>query len=143
MKAVRFDEYGGVDVLDVREVPDARARARPGACQGQGGRASTRARRRSATGALHERWPATFPSGQGSDFAGVVDGLGPGVTGFAPGDEVIGWVDTRSSQAEYVVAEATNLAAKPAGVPWEVAGAIPVAGLHRVGHGAGRRPGRR
>ena len=48
---------------------------------------------------------------------------------FAPGDEVIGWVDTRSSQAEYVVAEATNLAAKPAGVPWEVAGAIPVAGF--------------
>src|SRR6202044_984494 len=80
-------------------------------------------------GALHERWPATFPSGQGSDFAGIVDKLGPGVTGFAPGDEVIGWVDTRSSQAEYAVAEAASLAAKPAGVPWEIAGAIPVAGF--------------
>jgi NADPH:quinone reductase-like Zn-dependent oxidoreductase len=80
-------------------------------------------------GALHELWPAKFPSGQGSDFAGIVDALGPGVTTVAPGDEVIGWVDTRSSQAEYTVAEAANLAAKPAGLPWEVAGAIPVAGF--------------
>jgi NADPH:quinone reductase-like Zn-dependent oxidoreductase len=38
-------------------------------------------------------------------------------------------VDTRSSQAEYVVADAANLAAKPVHVPWEVAGAIPVAGF--------------
>jgi NADPH:quinone reductase-like Zn-dependent oxidoreductase len=80
-------------------------------------------------GALHERWPATFPSGQGSDFAGVVERIGDGVTEVEPGAEVIGWVDTRSSQAEYVVADAANLAAKPAGVPWEVAGAIPVAGF--------------
>src|SRR6202000_3571828 len=80
-------------------------------------------------GALHDLWPAKFPSGQGSDFAGVVDKLGPGVTTFAPGDEGIGWVDTRSSQAEYVVAEAANLARKPAHLPWEGAGAIPVGGF--------------
>ena len=128
MKAVRFDEYGPVTVLDVRDVPvpepgQDQVLIRVKAAGINPGEAKIR------EGALHERWPATFPSGQGSDFAGVVDKLGPGVTTFAPGDEVIGWVDTRSSQAEYVVAEAANLARKPAHLPWEVAGAIPVVGF--------------
>ena len=53
---------------------------------------------------------------------------GPGVTGFSAGDEVIGWTDNRASQAEYVVVEEQHLTARPAGVPWEVAGALFVAG---------------
>jgi NADPH:quinone reductase-like Zn-dependent oxidoreductase len=128
MKAVRFDEYGPVTVLDVRDVPvpapgPGQVLIRVKAAGINPGEAKIR------EGALHELWPAKFPSGQGSDFAGVVDSLGPDVTTFAPGDEVIGWVDTRSSQAEYVVAEAANLARKPAHLPWEVAGAIPVVGF--------------
>lgn len=128
MKAVRFDEYGSADVLDVREVPvpepgPDQVLVRVKAAGINPGEAKIR------EGALHERWPATFPSGQGSDFAGVAERAGPGVTAFAPGDEVIGWVDDRSSQAEYVTAAETHLAAKPAGVPWEVVGALPVAGF--------------
>jgi NADPH:quinone reductase-like Zn-dependent oxidoreductase len=128
MKAVRFDEYGPVEVLEVREVPvpepgPGQVLIKVKAAGINPGEARIR------TGSLHDRWPATFPSGQGSDFAGVVDKLGPNVTTVAPGDEVIGWVDTRSSQAEYTVAETANLAPKPAGLPWEVAGAIPVAGF--------------
>jgi NADPH:quinone reductase-like Zn-dependent oxidoreductase len=126
-KAVRFDNYGGIDVLAIVDVP----RPVPGEGQvlvqvkaaginpGEG---------KIREGLLHERWPATFPSGQGSDLAGVVAETGPGVTGFPAGDEVLGWTDNRASQAEYVVAEAGNLTAKPAGVPWEVAGALFVAG---------------
>jgi NADPH:quinone reductase-like Zn-dependent oxidoreductase len=79
-------------------------------------------------GELHERWPATFPSGEGSDLAGVVASTGPGVTRFAVGDEVIGWTDNRASQAEYAVVDEQNLTAKPVGVPWEVAGSLFVAG---------------
>ena len=79
-------------------------------------------------GLLHERWPATFPSGQGSDLAGVVEAVGDGVHGHRVGDEVIGFTDDRSSQAELVVIDAENATPRPAGVSWEQAGALFVAG---------------
>jgi len=79
-------------------------------------------------GLLHSRWPATFPSGEGSDLAGIVAETGPGATSFSAGDEVIGWTDHRASQAEYVVVEEQHLTAKPADVLWTVAGALFVAG---------------
>lgn len=128
MKAVRFDEYGDVDVLTVADVPvpdpgAGQVLVRVKAAGINPGEAKIR------EGMLHAMWPATFPSGQGSDLAGVVDRLGPGVTTAAAGDEVIGWVDTRSAQAEYAVVDADNLASKPADVPWEVAGALGVAGF--------------
>jgi hypothetical protein len=44
------------------------------------------------TGAVAELFPSTFPSGQGSDLAGVIEEVGAGVGGFSPGDEVIGCV---------------------------------------------------
>ncbi|MEU4523053.1 NADP-dependent oxidoreductase [Amycolatopsis sp. NPDC024027] len=126
-RAIRFDEYGDVEVLRVEDVP------RPVPGPGQvlvevraaginPGEAGIR------RGFLHERFPATFPSGQGSDFAGVVTSLGEGVEEIAVGDEVIGFVDTRSSHADFVVAEAANLTPRPDGVPWEVAGSLFVAG---------------
>jgi NADPH:quinone reductase-like Zn-dependent oxidoreductase len=128
MKAVRFDEYGPVDVLKAEDVPQPAPEAgqvlvRVKAAGINPGEAKIR------EGLLHSRWPATFPSGQGSDLAGIVEQAGQGVTGVSAGDEVIGWVDTRSSQAEYAVVEAANVAPKPASVPWEVAGALPVAGF--------------
>jgi NADPH:quinone reductase-like Zn-dependent oxidoreductase len=73
-------------------------------------------------------WPATFLSGEGSDLAGIVAETGPEVTSFSAGDEVTGWTDNRASQAEYVVVDEQHLTAKPAGVPWEEAGALFVAG---------------
>ena len=127
MKAVRFDQYGGIDVLKVVDVPPPVPAAGEVLVQVKAaginpGEAKIR------DGLLDARWPATFPSGQGSDLAGIVAETGPGVTGVSAGDEVIGWTDTRSSQAEYAVAEAQHLTAKPAGVPWEVAGTLYVAG---------------
>jgi len=125
--AVRFDEYGDIDVLKVVEVP------RPSAGPGQvlvkvvaaginPGEASIR------KGLLHDRWPATFPSGQGTDLAGVVEEVGPGVSRFGVGDEVLGFVDTRSSHAELVVAESGNVVPRPPGLPWAMAGSLFVAG---------------
>ena len=127
MKAVRFDEYGDIDVLKVVDVPTpvpgpGQVLVQVKAAGINPGEAKIR------DGLLHSRWPATFPSGQGSDLAGVVAATGSGVTGFATGDEVIGYTDNRASQAEYVVVEEQNLTARPAGVPWEVAGALNVVG---------------
>jgi len=78
-------------------------------------------------GMFHAIWPATFPSGEGSDYAGIVTKVGPGV-GFAVGHAVLGFTDRRASHAEYVIAEAQNLTAKPANVPWEAAGSLAIAG---------------
>ena len=65
----------------------------------------------------------------GSDLAGVVAELGPGVIGFAVGDEVIGFSMRRSSHAEYVTVPANQLTPRPSNVPWEVAGSLFVAGV--------------
>jgi len=70
-----------------------------------------------------------FPSGQGSDLAGVVEEVGAGVRGFSSGDEVIGFSNNRASQAELVLVEAGDLARKPEKVSWEVAGGLYVAGV--------------
>ena len=125
---MRFDQYGDIDVLDIVEVE--RPVPGPGealiAVKAAGinpGEASIR------KGAMHERWPATFPSGEGSDLAGVVEDVGPGVDAFSAGDEVIGWTDQRASHAELVVVPVGHLTSKPADVSWEAAGALFVAGV--------------
>ena len=126
-KAVKFDQYGDVDVLEVRDVPrpvpaDGQVLVEVKAAGINPGEAKIR------QGVLHDRWPAQFPSGQGSDLAGVVAEVGPGVTGVVVGDEVIGFSDQRASQATYVVVPVGQLTAKPAEVSWDVAGALFVAG---------------
>ena len=125
--AVRFDQYGDVDVLKVVDVP--RPVPGPGQVLVQVKAAGINpGEAKIREGLMHAQWPATFPSGQGSDLAGIVAETGPDVTGFAAGDEVIGFTNNRASQAEFVLAEASNLTPKPAAVPWEAAGALFVAG---------------
>jgi NADPH:quinone reductase-like Zn-dependent oxidoreductase len=127
VKAVRFDAYGGIDVLKVVDVP--RPVPGPGQVLVQVKAAAINpGEGKIRAGLLDALWPATFPSGQGSDLAGIVAETGPGSTGVSFGDEVIGFTDNRASQAEYVVVEKRNLTAKPAGLPWVVAGSLYVAG---------------
>lgn len=126
-KAVRFDEYGDIYVLDVRDVERPQPRAGEVLVEVKAaginpGEASIR------KGVMQDIFPTTFPSGQGSDLAGVVAESGAGVDAFSAGDEVIGFTERRASHAEFVVVPAENLIAKPAAVPWEVAGALYVAG---------------
>jgi NADPH:quinone reductase-like Zn-dependent oxidoreductase len=126
-RAVKFDKYGGVDVLQVVEVD------RPVPGRGQvlvkvkaaginPGEGSIR------EGKFAQQWPTTFPSGEGSDFAGVVEEVGKGVKGIAAGDEVIGYTDNRASHADYVVVDANHVVHRPAKVSWEQAGALFVVG---------------
>ncbi len=141
-KAVRFDQYGGIDVLHVADVdmPVPGAGEVVVAVRAAGtnpGEAAVRG------GAMDAVFPARFPSGQGSDLAGVVDGVGPDVSSFGPGDEVLGWSEKRSSQAQYVVVPANQLIPKPADLGWEVAGALYVAGVtaYAAARAVGAGPG--
>jgi NADPH:quinone reductase len=141
-QAVQFDQYGDRDVLHIATVdvpspaPDevvVEVRA-AGINPGEAGIRS---------GALHERFPGTFPSGQGSDLAGVVSAVGADVTTFAVGDEVLGFSWRRSSQADYVAVPVTQLIAKPSALSWPVAGSLYVVGctayaaVRAVGAGPG------
>lgn len=131
MRAVRFNQYGEVDVLEVVDVPrpvpgPGQVLVRVRAAGINPGEAKIR------DGAMHELFPATFPSGEGSDLAGIVEETGDGVSGFAPGDEIVGFTDQRASHAEYVLVKASDVVPKPAAVPWEVAGALFVVGTTAV-----------
>ncbi|MCX5611051.1 alcohol dehydrogenase catalytic domain-containing protein [Streptomyces sp. NBC_00047] len=71
-KAVRYDEFGGIDVLRVDEVErpvpgDGQVLVRVKAAGINPSEAVIR------TGALADLFPSTFPSGQGSDLAGVIE----------------------------------------------------------------------
>ena len=127
-KAVRFDHYGDVDVLEVVDVAPpvpgpGQLLVRVKAAGINPGEAKIR------QGALAERFPAAFPSGQGSDLAGVVEQLGPArPAAWSPGDEIIGFTNDRSSQAELALVEQTDVVVKPPAVPWDVGGALFVAG---------------
>ena len=121
-RAVRFDKYGGIDVLRVveveRPVPNPnQVLVRVKAAGINPGEIMIR------KGVFADRWPATFPSGQGSDLAGIVEEIGSAVKNVVVGDEIIGFTEDRASHAELVVVEADHLVHRPAHVPWEQAGA--------------------
>lgn len=127
-KAVRYHEFGGIEVLQVAEVdrpvPEyGQVLVRVKAAGINPGEAAIR------TGAMADIFPSTFPSGQGSDLAGVVAEVGAGADRFVVGDEVIGFSEKRAAQAELVLVDVDNLTPKPNGVPWEVAGGLYVAGV--------------
>ena len=63
----------------------------------------------------------------GYEVAGVIEAVGPGVTGFAVGDEVVVSEIPGNGYAEHVVVPASGLLAKPANVSFEVAASVPVA----------------
>ena len=126
-KAVKFNAYGGVDVLQVVEVQ--RPEPGPGevvvevvATAINPGEIYIR------EGAFHEQWPATFPCGQGSDFAGRIADVGIAVQRWNVGDEVIGFTNNREAQANFVLVDAAQVTAKPVAVSWEAAASLFVAG---------------
>src|SRR2546428_13472842 len=99
-RAVRFDHYGGSDVLQVVDVDQPQPG--PGEVVVRVVAAATNpGEMMIREGAFADVWPATFPEGQGNDFSGRVAEVGPGEAGFSPGDEVMGFTP-RPAQADYV-----------------------------------------
>ncbi|KAA6464814.1 quinone oxidoreductase [Acidobacteria bacterium AB60] len=74
------------------------------------------------------QYKATMPLTPGSEAAGTVEELGPGVTGFAPGDAVAS-VGVLGSYAEYALVPAAQLVKVPSGVSPEQAAAAMLQGM--------------
>jgi NADPH:quinone reductase-like Zn-dependent oxidoreductase len=130
-KIVQLESYGGVESLKIIDAP--KPEPKPGqvivkviAAGTNPGEIAIR------EGHLREMFPMDFPFGQGTDYAGIVDAIADDVGDFAVGDEVLGWVENRSSQAEYVVADPEKLIAKPPSLDWYRAGSLFVAGTTAV-----------
>jgi len=127
MKAVRFQEYGGPEVLEVVNVPEpspgqGKVVVRVVAAGINPGESAIR------SGAMKEVFPADFPEGQGSDLAGVISSVGEGVEDVSVGDAVIGMSDSRNAHAEYALLPADRVTPKPEELDWAVAGSLYVVG---------------
>lgn len=121
-RSVIFRRYGGPEVLEIVDVP------RPKAPKGQFvvhvvAAALNPGEARIREGEFAAQWPAEFPEGQGNDFAGEVAEVGDGTSGFAVGDEVIGFAP-RAAHADFVVVARDSLVRKPAELSWSQAACI-------------------
>lgn len=128
MKAVRFHEVGGPEVLRYEDVeipaPDAgEVRIRVAASAFSPADNGIRA------GSLPI--PITLPHIPGYDVSGTIDALGDGVDGFTEGDAVVAFLPMAAdgAAAEFVVAPAESVAAAPASIPLADAAALPSVGL--------------
>src|ERR1700736_2310579 len=78
--------------------------------------------------AAHAR--QTLPAVLGIDLAGILEAVGPGVTGFRRGDEVFGMTGSvgglQGSLAQYAAVDADLLAPKPASLSMREAAALPL-----------------
>jgi NADPH:quinone reductase-like Zn-dependent oxidoreductase len=130
MKAVRFHEFGGPEVLryeDVeRPVPGAgQVRIRVAATSFNGVDGNIRA------GFMQGPIPVTLPHTPGIDVAGTVDAIGDGVADLAVGDRVIGFLPMAGTgaAAEYVIAPVEILTGAPKNIPLADSAALPLVGL--------------
>ena len=124
MKVIQFDQFGGTEVLreadvDVPQPGPGQVRVRVSAAGVNALDGKIR------SGALQAVFPTPLPVIPGFELSGTVDAVGVGVTDVGVGDEVLGWSDT-GAYAEYALA--TTVARKPAGLDWERAVTLPVAG---------------
>ena len=143
MKALTQDRYGTADVLEFRDIEPPTPRE---------GQVLVR-----VVAAGMDRGAWHFMAGEpylmrmlgfgsaapsvavpGTNFAGVVEAVGPGVSGFEPGDEVYG--ATRGTFAEYVVAPIGKVAPKPPQLSFEQAAVLPYPTLRRHAGAARPRP---
>lgn len=130
MKAVRFHEFGGPEVLRYEDVelptPGAgQVRIRVAATSFNGVDGNIRA------GFMQGPIPVELPHTPGLDVAGTVDALGDGVDDIAVGDHVVGFLPMTGTgaSAEYVIAPAEILTGAPGNIPLADAAALPLVGL--------------
>ncbi|MET9341811.1 NADP-dependent oxidoreductase [Nonomuraea sp. NPDC003804] len=132
MRAVGITSFGGPEALSVLDLPTP-----------EPGQGEVRVRVHAApihnfdlvarAGWLGPMLPAGPTYVFGWDASGTVDAVGPGVSGFTPGDRVVGmsdWLETKAgTQAEFVVLKAGALAPAPTTVSMDEAATLPINAL--------------
>ncbi|WP_435945487.1 NADP-dependent oxidoreductase [Dryocola sp. BD586] len=121
MKAVRYSEYGGPEVMYITDIamPAPQAGEIRITVSAAGVNPSDWKRR---AGMYRDFDEVEFPAGLGVEASGIVDQLGAGVQGVLPGDAVFGL--GRNTAAEYAIL--THWVHKPAQMSFEAAGSISV-----------------
>ena len=127
MRALRFHEFGGPEVLRLDEgVPV------PEPSEGQvlvrvAGAGVNPIDWKIRQGYTKGTFDVALPAIVGFEFSGTIEKLGPGVSDFSVGDEVYG--GSPNSCADYVVAAAKSIARKPVSMDLVDAGGVPVASI--------------
>jgi NADPH:quinone reductase-like Zn-dependent oxidoreductase len=105
-RAVRLDSFGGPEVLSIQDAPAPQAG--PGQIRVRVTAAGLNPMDwfMTADADIASRFGLTLPAGFGTDYAGIVDQVGDGVIGFAPGDRVFGGALSRAV-ADFVVVDPT------------------------------------
>ncbi|GAA3069116.1 NADP-dependent oxidoreductase [Actinocorallia glomerata] len=132
MRAMTYSEYGSPDTLQLTEQPTPKLG--PGAVLIAVERAAVNpVDWKLMAGGLDAMLDAVFPVIPGWDVSGVVEAVGPDVPEFAPGDRVASYarkdVVHGGTYAEFVALPATSVARVPAGVSFDEAAGLPLAGL--------------
>lgn len=131
--AVRYERFGGPEVLEVVEVETPRAPEGGAVIEVRA--AGVNPIDGKIRSGLRPSGPITGPRGIGSDAAGVIAELGPGTeaSGWTLGNEVV-VRGAHGAYATHLTASTGQLVRKPAGVTWEQAAAIgvPVSTAYQV-----------
>ncbi|MEU4246996.1 NADP-dependent oxidoreductase [Amycolatopsis sp. NPDC026612] len=132
-RAVRLDSFGGPEVLEIREIPAPQAGAGQLQVRVTAAGLNPMDWIMTADADTAARFGLSLPAGFGTDYAGVVDQVGAGVTGFAPGDRVFGSALSRAVADFVVVDAAGEIAANeahhtPDGVDDRTAATLAIAG---------------
>ncbi|OAJ52489.1 hypothetical protein A6V36_13850 [Paraburkholderia ginsengiterrae] len=132
MKAIVYKQYGGPEVLEYVDVPEPKISQNSVLVRVKAA-AMNPADHILQSGAADRFTDAWFPVIPGWDVAGVVERVGAGVTEFAPGDAVFGYIRNEilrhGSYAEFVSVPVETLVRKPDAMSWHAAAGLPLAGL--------------
>ncbi len=132
MKAIIYRQYGGPEVLELAEVPDPKLAQNSVLIRvkAAGLNPADHVLQAGLGDSIMDAW---FPVIPGWDVAGVVEQVGAGVTEFAAGDEVIGFVREEilrhGAYAEKIAVPVSTLVRRPHNATWAQAAGLPLAGL--------------
>jgi len=125
MKAFRFDRPGGPEVLRFEDVPSPE----PGPGELRVRHTAVALNFRDILVRRGQHAVKAFPSGLGTESAGVVEALGPGVSGFAIGDRVATVCRPDCAYAEARIAPAARVVKLPDAIPERTAASMMVRGM--------------